>query len=305
MAHGPRPDGGQLALCDQGSVRSSPRPCLVVGSYPPAGGPAAAATVAAVRRAWADGREVVVVSPRPGAAPLVMPVAGAAVGRAISRLRPGPGSSARRWAAITLCLEPGWPFGRGRRPDPGPPLRPADLKRTARALAAALSRFDQAELAVTGHLGVPRDVLAPLWPAVQRVTASSEDVAAWLRAAGAPGVSVVEPYAGAGLRPPGSVRAGSARAGSGGRRRAGRGGQPARAGRVAAGNKRSAPVGPRRPEGARPTNAGGARATSSRRGPAPDEACPGCDSRPGRIKVALSPLLQTGVSSIFRRRTVA
>ena len=157
--------------------------------------------MAAVRRAWADGREVVVVSPRPSAAPLVMPVAGAAVGRAISRLRPGPGSSARSWAAITLCLEPGWPFGRGRRPDPGPPLRPADLKRTARSLAAALSRFDQAELAVTGHLGVPRDVLAPLWPAVQRVTASSEDVAAWLRAAGAPGVGVVEPYAGAGLRP--------------------------------------------------------------------------------------------------------
>jgi hypothetical protein len=133
-----------------------------------------------------------------------MPVAGAAVGGAISRLRPGPGSSARTWAGITLCLEPGWPFGRGRRPDPGQPLRPADLKRTARSLAAALSRFDQAELAVTGHLGVPRDVLAPLWPAVQRVTASSEDMADWLRAAGAPGVVVVEPYAGAGIRPPGT-----------------------------------------------------------------------------------------------------
>ena len=38
---------------------------LVVGSYPPVPGPPAAATVAAVRRAWAAGREVVVVSPRP------------------------------------------------------------------------------------------------------------------------------------------------------------------------------------------------------------------------------------------------
>ena len=186
---------------------TSPRTCLVVGTYPPAGGPAAAATVAAVRRAWADGREVVVVSPRPGAAPLVMPVAGAAVGRAISRLRrrpdvrivriirPGLGQTLFAW-------NPGGPSGRGRRPDPGPPIPPADLKRTARALAAALSGFDQAELVVTGHLGVPGDVLALLWPAVERVTANSEDVAEWLGAAGAPGVSVVEPYAGSGLRPP-------------------------------------------------------------------------------------------------------
>jgi hypothetical protein len=210
---------------------------VVVGSYPPVPGLAAAATVAAVRRAWhrndgAAGCEVVVVSPRPSAAQLVMAATGAAVGPALSRLRPsvasGRGSSptAQGRQEVVLCLEPGWPFGRGHRRHlqqrGGPLNRPVgqslnrplnlalnralgrslsreELERAARSLATALSSFDRAELVVTGNLGVPPDILSLLWPVVEKVTASSEEVAGVLRAAGAPGVTVVEPYAGAGL----------------------------------------------------------------------------------------------------------
>ncbi len=117
----------------------------MVGSYPPAPGPAAAATVAAVRRAWADGQEVVVVSPRPSAALLVMPVAGAEVGPALSKLRrpPGPGAtgSGPGCDEVVVCMEPGWPLGRGRRPAPGRPMTGDELERAARSLASALSGF--------------------------------------------------------------------------------------------------------------------------------------------------------------------
>jgi hypothetical protein len=80
-----------------------------------------------------------------------------------------------------------------------------ELQRAARSLASALSGFEMAELVVTGDLGVDSEVLAVLWPAVDRVTASSEEVAAMLRAAGAPAVTVVGPYDGAGLPPPGRL----------------------------------------------------------------------------------------------------
>ncbi len=183
--------------------------------------------MAAVRRAWAGGQEVVVVSPRPSAAPLVMPVAATDVGRALARLRlptagRGSGAAAGRPAGagagrgaavfeevgvfeeVVVCLEPGWPLGRGHRPTRGRPLNQQELERAARSLADALSEFERAELVVTGELGVPDDVLALLWPSVDRVTASSEQVATALRRAGAPSVTVVEPYSGAGLPVPGA-----------------------------------------------------------------------------------------------------
>jgi hypothetical protein len=176
--------------------------------------------VAAVRRAWAAGQEVVVASPRPSAAPLVIPVAGAEVGRALARLRrppagrgagvspgrpssAGAASGAGAFEEVVVCLEPGWPLGRGHRPVRGRPLNQQELERAARSLADALSGFERAELVVTGELGVPDDVLAFLWPSVDRVTAGSEDVAIGLRRAGAPAVTVVEPYSGAGLPIPG------------------------------------------------------------------------------------------------------
>jgi hypothetical protein len=108
------------------------RRTLVVGSYPPVPGAPAAATVAAVQRAWESGAEVVVVSPRPSAAPFVVPLAGAALGRELAKL-----GVAHSCTDVVLCLEPGWPFaGRARA---GPPAA-----RTARSLAEALGGFERA-----------------------------------------------------------------------------------------------------------------------------------------------------------------
>jgi len=164
------------------------RRALVVGSYPPVPGAAAAATVAAVRRAWDGGVEVVVVSPRPSAAPFVVPVAGTALGRELTKLR-----LAHACNEVVLCVEPGWPFdGHGR--------AGSHDARTARALAQALSGFERAELVVTGEIDVAPEALVLLWPLVGPVIASSEQVASVLRAASVPGARVVDPFAGSGLR---------------------------------------------------------------------------------------------------------
>jgi hypothetical protein len=164
------------------------RRVLVVGSYPPVPGAPAAATVAAVRRAWDDCAEVVVVSPRPSAAPFVVPVAGPALGRELAKLRP-----AHACNEVVLCLEPGWPFA-------GNVRAGSSAARTARALAQALSGFERAELVVTGELGIAPEVLALLWPLVETVTASSEEAASQLRGAGGLVVRTVDPFAGSGLR---------------------------------------------------------------------------------------------------------
>jgi hypothetical protein len=143
------------------------------------------------------------VSPRPSAASAVMPAVGAAVGRDLSSWRrhdsQGDGQEVE-YDEVVLCIEPSWPF---------PPGDRAGHERVARSLAGALAGFERAELVVTGDLEVGSAALALLWPAVQRVTASSDDVGARLQAAGAPGVVVVEPFTGAGfhatLRPPAEV----------------------------------------------------------------------------------------------------
>ncbi|HUC14688.1 MAG TPA: hypothetical protein VMS00_09580 [Acidimicrobiales bacterium] len=174
----------QEPLAQRATVPKAPwRRALVVGSYPPVPGAPAAATVAAVRRAWDAGAEVVVVSPRPSAAPFVVPFAGPAVARELAKLR-----VAHACNEVVLCLEPGWPFGA------------RNAARTARALARALSGFETAEIVVTGELGLGRDVLAMLWPLVEPVTASSEEAARGLREAGTPAVRTVDPSAGSGLR---------------------------------------------------------------------------------------------------------
>jgi hypothetical protein len=162
---------------------------LVVGSYPPVPGPPAAATVAAVRRAWAAGREVVVVSPRPSAAPLVLRATGArGIAREVVRLGRRHGCE-----GVVLCLEPGWPLRR--RSGSG-----------ARSLAAALSSFGHVDVVVTGGTGADGGadwaLLAPIWRAAEPVIASSEEVASFLRAAGAQAVEVCEPFGGAGRRGP-------------------------------------------------------------------------------------------------------
>jgi hypothetical protein len=166
------------------------RSVLVVGSYPPVPGAPAAATVAAVRRAWDGGAEVVVVSPRPSAAPFVVPLAGPALGRELAKLR-----LAHACNEVVLCLEPGWPFAGSARAGPR-------AAHTARAIAEALSGFEQAQIVVTGELDVSLEVLAMLWPLVGTVTASSEEAASALRtAAGTSLVRTVDPFAGSGLRP--------------------------------------------------------------------------------------------------------
>jgi hypothetical protein len=157
-------------------------------------GPAAAAAVAAVRRAWAEGQEVVVVSPRPSAAPFVLKATGTrGIAREVARL--GRRHSCDR---LVLCLEPGWP------------LRGRARKAGTRALAAALASFRHAEVVVTAGSGEAwTDLapswraaeLAPLWGAVEMVTAGSEQAAASLRAAGAAAVRLCDPYEGAHLRP--------------------------------------------------------------------------------------------------------
>lgn len=164
--------------------------CLVVGSYPPVPGAPAAATVAAVRRAWAEGAEVVVASPRPSAAPIVLDVAPSARGLGRRLLVIGRQSGCRR---VVVCLEPGWP------------LSGARAERTARDLRRVMSLFEQAEVVVTGPVPDFGPVLVPLamlWPVVRRVTAGSDELAEVLAATGAPGVTTVDPFAGAGLEPP-------------------------------------------------------------------------------------------------------
>jgi hypothetical protein len=148
------------------------RRCLVVGSYPPVPGAAAAATVAAVQRAWATGAEVVVASPRPSAAPYVLTRYGPALGRELAALRRCLGCD-----EVVLCLEPGWPLTAA---GAGP------MGRTARALAGALLGAVRTELVITGppSAWVPAlPALATLAPAVTVVTAGSEGLAAALVAA--------------------------------------------------------------------------------------------------------------------------
>jgi hypothetical protein len=171
--------------------------CLVVGSYPPVPGAPAAATVAAVRRAWAAGAEVVVASPRPSAAAHFLLRHGRALGPEVSALR-RQGSCDE----VVLCVEPGWPLA--------PPSAA-----TARRLAEALLTARRAELVVTGPpaaWAAELPLLSPLWPVVAVITASSEPLAAAIseavaaaprppRSGTGPVVRVLEPYAGAGLSP--------------------------------------------------------------------------------------------------------
>jgi hypothetical protein len=143
--------------------------CLVVGSYPPVPGPASAATVAAVERAWAAGYEVRVMSPRPSAAARVLAFDGpgfaAELGR---RCRRGP------YQRVVVCAEPGWPF-------PAEPGLLSGPRRTARRLARALATVREAELVLTGPVADMHQVvlaLPLLWPSVGTVSASTPALAA-------------------------------------------------------------------------------------------------------------------------------
>lgn len=171
---------------------NQPNRILVAGSYPPVPGEAAAATVAAVRRAWASGAEAVVAAPRPSAASYVLSRVGSGLGAELVRL-------GRRETCneLALCIEPGWPFLPDRRPGP-----------TAAALAAALRQLGRSQLIITGpvaHWSALVPQLGALLPFTHAVTASSSPLAemlARLVVIKAPVIDVVDPYSGSGARRP-------------------------------------------------------------------------------------------------------
>lgn len=114
---------------------SAAPPVLIVGSYPPLPVAGAPVTVAEVRRAWAAGDEVTVVSPRLSAAHLAVPVYGLLAGRRLDNVRRHTG--ARR---VVLVVEPGFPF----------PASPALHLPTAVVLARALRGFEHVRIVQAG-----------------------------------------------------------------------------------------------------------------------------------------------------------
>ncbi len=129
---------------------------LVVGTYPPIPLPAAQATVAAVKAAWATGHQVTVVSPRLSAADYAVPVTGPLAGTRLDRIR-------RRVAAdqLVLVVEEGFPLLDG----------PAAVQwATALGLARAMRRFDEVTLVIVGQLGRSGRALAPIRAAATRIT---------------------------------------------------------------------------------------------------------------------------------------
>jgi hypothetical protein len=120
---------------------------LVVGTYPPIPLPAAATTVEVVRRAWAAGEQVTVVSPRPSAAHLVVPVAGVLAGRRLKQLH-------RRTSAdrAVVVLERGFPLPAtsGRRL-----ANRLEQWEAVRSLSRAFACFERVTLVRVGPLDVP------------------------------------------------------------------------------------------------------------------------------------------------------
>lgn len=131
-------------------------PVLVVGSYPPIPVPGAPATVAEVRRAWAAGDEVTVVSPRLSAAHLAVPVFGELAGRRLRNVARHTG--ARR---LVLVVEEGFPFPSG--------PAPRQLV-TALVLLLAFKEFGHVRLVRAGSVSLP----TPVW---NRLAAAADEVA--------------------------------------------------------------------------------------------------------------------------------
>jgi hypothetical protein len=128
---------------------------LVVGSYPPVPRPGSQATLAAVRRAWADGSDVRVVSPRPSAAHLAVPVVGVLAGHRLTALRQLTGAS-----TLVLVAEAGLPVSRGPR---------AVQELTVRGVARAFGGFDRVTVVRAGPLGIPAEIET-------RLVAGADDV---------------------------------------------------------------------------------------------------------------------------------
>jgi hypothetical protein len=159
---------------------------VVIGSYPPLPGPATAATLAAVKRAWDAGADVRVVSYRTGAAEIAVPVAGPLAGRRLDQVRQHFGNPPE----VVLGLQRGVPFS-----DP----RPSQQMATALGLAAALRRFRRATLLIGEDPEVMRACFRILASAVDRFVVATPEDAGWLvkRYRLKPaivGVEAVDPY---------------------------------------------------------------------------------------------------------------
>ena len=147
-------------------------PVLVVGSYPPIPVSGTPATVGEVRRAWAEGDEVVVVSPRLSAAHLAVPVHGPLAGRRLNNVRRHTG--ARR---LVLVVEPGFPL----------PAGTALQVPSALAVARAMGSFEHVRLVRAGSLdGVSRRAWGIL-------AAAADEVATAEPGDRAPGVTPLGP----------------------------------------------------------------------------------------------------------------
>jgi len=130
-------------------------PVLVVGSYPPVPAPGSAASIAAVRRAWAAGSEVTVVSPRPSAAHLTVPVVGILAGHRLTALRRLTGAR-----ALVLVAEPGLPVAAGPR---------VVQEVTVRGVLRALGGFERVTVVRVGSLDIPDRLEARLLTAAADV----------------------------------------------------------------------------------------------------------------------------------------
>jgi hypothetical protein len=163
-----------VAVCD----------IVVIGSYPPMPGPATAATLGAVRRAWAEGHNVAMVSYRTGAAPLVVPVTGPLAGWRLEQVRKHFGAPAR----VSLGLQAAVPFS---------DRRPWARWATAVGLAVALRRFSEATVVVGEDPGAGRLGMMLLARAASRFSTPDPELAERLvrRYRLAPGVVEVEEVA--------------------------------------------------------------------------------------------------------------
>lgn len=127
-------------------------------------GPATAATLAAVRRAWDEGYTVRVVSFRTGAADISVPVAGPLAGWRLEQVRRHYGAPPQ----VVLVLQAGVPFV---------DLRYTQQMATAAGLAMALRRFTRSTLVVGEDPGLVPVCFRALAAAVDELVVSTESAA--------------------------------------------------------------------------------------------------------------------------------
>jgi hypothetical protein len=184
---------------------------LLVGSFPPVGGPASAASIAALRRAWAEGDEVVTASLRAGTGDLVARVAGPLAGWRLERARRAAGRPPRLILGLS-CGQFGLDLPQSSLDESGPSGDPVQegvgtsVRRVAGVGVAALSvaglvvslgRFEQVTVLLTGPLGLPRPLRRLLWRPVDTVVVEAGGEGAAI-AEGVPAdrLRSVEPYQG-------------------------------------------------------------------------------------------------------------